>query len=299
MTQDVTESQQLELFNAPDPSLALVENEHTAKHRAEALANGLTLLSKSVRGKGCRRYRFNACGHIADIAIKSVRVGEFKCQPCHAQKLIDEAADRGLTLLSKSVGKGRVYRRYRFNACGHEDDLAINNVRRGQFKCKTCLDSKHKDEAEKRGLKILGRGQRGHLYRRYLLACGCEADIQVGGVRNGYFKCPTCGDHSCTKPSEVYLIQIDPVGKESFLKFGYAKNVKGRIARYGLPKNVTHKVLKTVSFGTGKEAREFEQTAHCVWQEDKIKPTCQMREGFSECYPLSMQETIIQAMEAI
>ena len=35
ITQDMTESQ-LELFNGPDPSLALVGNETTAKHRAEA-----------------------------------------------------------------------------------------------------------------------------------------------------------------------------------------------------------------------------------------------------------------------
>ena len=347
----MTESQQLELFNAPDPSLALVENEHTPKHRAEANSVGLTLLSKSARGANYRRYRFDACGHIAEIATASVRKNKFSCKACRDSRHRAEASSVGLTLLSKSV-KNHLYRRYRFNACGHEDDIqtgnvregkfackacldskhraeansvglnlisesaeganyrryelpcghitdiTIRNVREGQFSCKACLDSKHRAEAEDRGIQLIGKSQRGTRFRRYLLACGCETDIRIGCVRTGYFACPTCGDHSWTKPSQVYLIEIDPVDSKSFLKFGYAKNVKERIAKYGLPENAAHKVLKTVDFKTRKEACEFEQTAHHVWKDKKIEPTCSMKSGSTECYPLDWCQTIMQAMEA-
>ena len=167
---------------ATDPSLALVENEHTAKHRAEALAQGLTLLSKSVRGKDYRRYEFNACGHVEDIPPSGVRKGEFKCGECLAQRWIDEAADQGLTLLGKSA-RGSDYRLYKCLACQHEAEIQVSDVRRGSFKCSRCSQFKISEEAMYNGLCLLGKSARGSAYRSYRLPCGHECSIRPEDVR--------------------------------------------------------------------------------------------------------------------
>ena len=69
----------------------------------------------------------------------NVRRNAFACRTCQDAKLKDEASAHGLTLLG--AGEGRYYRTYRFDACGHEQEIRTSDVRIGNFTCRTCNES--------------------------------------------------------------------------------------------------------------------------------------------------------------
>ena len=65
-----------------------------------------------------------------------------------------EAADRGLILLNIDQPKNK-YRVYRFIDCKHTQEISLQEVRRGKFKCRTCFLNKIKKEAKERNLTLL------------------------------------------------------------------------------------------------------------------------------------------------
>ena len=57
------------------------------------------------------------------------------------------------------VGRNRKNRTYRFDICGHEQEIATNCVRSDQIICNQCLQDKHNEEAKAVGLTLIGRGR--------------------------------------------------------------------------------------------------------------------------------------------
>ena len=65
---------------------------------------------------------------------------------------IEEAKATGLKLLG--AGRNAFYRTYRFDMCGHEQEIRVDKVRQGKdFKCNQCLADKLNEEA------VLSRNQ--------------------------------------------------------------------------------------------------------------------------------------------
>jgi hypothetical protein len=110
----------------------------TKKHIKEAKAVGLTLLGEG-RNKYYRTYCFNQCGHEQEIVTSHVRIKNFRCAQCLQDRRNEEAKAVGLTLL----GEGRSYRSrtYRFNECGHEQEIDTGAVRSNYFTCNTCKET--------------------------------------------------------------------------------------------------------------------------------------------------------------
>lgn len=90
-------------------------------------------------GKGIRLYRFNACGHEHELQLGKVRKNSFGCGQCVQAKLNREAEAVDLTLLGP--GKNARYRLYRFNACGHEQEILTGGVRLDNFVCNQCEET--------------------------------------------------------------------------------------------------------------------------------------------------------------
>ena len=59
------------------------------------------------------------------------------------KKHITEAKAQGCKMLG--AGKNAQYRTYKL-PCGHEQEITIDGVRKGLFKCATCLEEKLKAE---------------------------------------------------------------------------------------------------------------------------------------------------------
>jgi hypothetical protein len=77
------------------------------------------------------------CGHEQEINVARVRDGVFSCQTCTPEKQSVEAKMQGCELLGP--GRDKDYRIYRLT-CDHEQDVAVVNMRNGNFSCQICED---------------------------------------------------------------------------------------------------------------------------------------------------------------
>jgi len=262
--------------------------------RDEAEAHDCQLLGAG-RNRNLRTYLL-PCGHEQQVRPGHILTDSFRCQICLENKFNLEAEAQRCELL----GPGRTcqYRTYRL-PCGHERQLTTAMIRKGSFRCRTCLDNKLKAEAEARGCELLGAGSNKD-YRTYLLGCGHEQEMQVVVMRAGTFRCQICEDYWITQPSQAYLLHIK-AGADEWLKLGYAKDVDFRTTRYGLPSEAEVSVLATRPFDTGKEAREFEGALHKRYRRKRLRAkdmTVFHSSGATECYPLTMVDKLMSEMKA-
>ena len=173
------------------------DSEATSKHIAEAEAQGCKLLGPG-RDRHRRLYQLE-CGHEKEAPLKSMRIGEFRCQTCFDKRLTAEAEAQGCKLLG--AGRSKHYRLYQLD-CGHEQEVRISSMRVGSPRCQPCVENKHIVEAEAQGCKLLGAGSRSG-YRTYQLPCGHEREVQSSAMRRGEFRCQTCLDKRLIDEAEA------------------------------------------------------------------------------------------------
>ena len=213
------------------------------------------------------------------------------------KKHIKEAEAVDLTLIG--AGKNARYRTYRFNKCNHEQEFYMNNVHNNKFRCEQCQLDKIQDEAKARGLTLIGAGKNARYRTYHFNACGHEQEIQTGMVRRNSFICNTCEETSRDLPSKVYLLEIT-VDSFTWLKLGYAKTIRTRISKYGLPQSKIAKRLKAVDFDKGRKAHLYEQSLHKKYIRKRL-PLKKMKEfhtvsGFKECYPMKMKNKLLREL---
>ena len=256
------------------------------KHVAEAAERGAEILGAG-RNANYRLYKLN-CGHKQEVALQNMRVDRFHCKTCFENNLDAEAAERGAEIIG--AGRNAKYRLYKLD-CGHKQEFQLIHMRTDNFRCKNCFELKYDAEAAEWGAEIIGAG-RNSSYRTYRLECGHEQEFHIGNMRNGAFICHTCEDTSRTLPSYVYLLHIINDENE-FLKLGYAKNIDLRISQYRLPSLAKVNHVTALHFDTGSEAHEFENALHNYFKSEKLserkaKSYGMTRNGYTECYPISM-----------
>ena len=202
--------------------------------RKKANSVGLELL---VPGKttSYRLYKCKKCDHKQEIQPCMINRGDFKCQNCHDQNLIKEAKSVGLELLGP--GKNAHYRLYKFEECGHEQEIQTTQIRNGKSKCKECFDEKLMKEAKSVGLELLGSGKNAN-YRLYRFEeCGHEQEIQPSRVRVGRFKCQNCHDQKLIKEAKSVGLELLGPGKSSsyrlykFKECGHEQEITPRHVR--------------------------------------------------------------------
>lgn len=161
---------------------------HNSQIKEEAKLLDLTFVSKGKRS-GYNIYRFNKCGHMKELSTVAIRNKQIECKECIDEKNKKEAEFNNLTIIDDS--KDKKYKIYKFNECGHIQELRISAVRNGVFECKTCLNKKLRDEAKKVGIELLDNIERGG-YGLYRLKCGHVQEVSFASVRNNTFACKTC-----------------------------------------------------------------------------------------------------------
>jgi len=137
----------------------------------------------------------NCDNRITIPANQSFSPQELRCKACFQAKLKKEAETAGLTLLNKDA-KNSQYRFYRFNDCGHEQELVTRNVRRlWGLNCRQCIDVLVKKEAEAAGLTLVRymteNDTESHQYGLYRYkSCGHSSQITRDQIRRG--RVPPC-----------------------------------------------------------------------------------------------------------
>ncbi len=122
------------------------------KLKEEARLVGLEIVGL-VDDMGYRKYRFTKCGHEQDIPTQKVRENVFRCRQCLENTHKSEAEANGLILIGDSSNKDS--RKYRFKSCGHEQDIVLSIVRKGEARCKICNVSPWSDPSYLYILKIV------------------------------------------------------------------------------------------------------------------------------------------------
>ncbi|MDG2296922.1 MAG: hypothetical protein P8L75_01900 [Gammaproteobacteria bacterium] len=184
----------------------------TKKHIKEAEAVGLTLIGEG-KNANYRAYRFNDCKHEQEIVIAHVRIKSFRCKTCIEENFKDEATTKGLVLISR--GKDYRYRIYRFNDCGHEQEIATINVHRHSFQCKKCIETNEEEEAKNVDLTLISRGKNKN-YRIYRFnECGHEQELQPSSVRKNSIRCAKCLKKKFENEAKAVNLTIIGSGKSS------------------------------------------------------------------------------------
>ncbi len=160
---------------------------------------------------------------------------------------------------------------------------------------------KHIKEAKAVGLTLIGVGSSRHHRTYQFLECGHSQEIALAHVRDERFICNTCEETSLDHPSNVYLLKIK-TAELTWLKVGYAKNVVSRVRGYTLVKEASYRTIKTIKFTQGRDARDFENMVHNKYRKKKLlrqrMRKYHLREGYNECYPMRMLDTLMQELEA-
>ena len=103
-----------------------------------AAEHGLTVVGLG-RDANYRSFRFDACGHVRELSPIAVRRGVSFCRECFDASLEQQASAAGVEILGP--GTRPKYRKYRFLACGHQQEMQAVHVRLEGFHCQTCNDS--------------------------------------------------------------------------------------------------------------------------------------------------------------
>ena len=256
-----------------------------------------------------RMYRREACGHVLKLRVLMLgkrvegQTGGNSCYECYELKLKEDAEKIQMTYLGEPLVKSGVFRRYKFNSCGHVRDVNAACVARGKVQCSDCIVDKFKEEARVVGLIYNGAASTDKgIKRNYILECGHTKDIRLDHVRNGSWSCDVCGNTHYTKPSSIYLFKIKTKDFQ-WLKLGYSKDVEFRSVNYGLPKDAIVENLFEIKLPTGLEALHIEKSIHRIFKKQRLCSKF-MRQyhkynGFSECYSICTEKDLLNELSKV
>lgn len=216
-----------------------------SRWRAAAKAAGLVWLGRDPDHRHYCRYLLT-CGHQAlrqFAYIDRVARGEvdIRCGVCLAEREAAEAAEHGWTRLGPDPNGNPGYRLYRHQTCGHEQRIAVANVRWGQCDCAGCgqswtakssyiylLDIRH--PASGRHVLKLGYSSRPTKRHRHQLGLPRDAAVEVLRVvamPTGHQAC------ACEKAAHAALRREYPDAVVPHPEYADILNVTSEIYRPG------------------------------------------------------------------
>jgi hypothetical protein len=234
---------------------------------AAAAAKGFDLIAR-VQDRLHVALRCHTCGGVHASRYFVVMTAQPLCPHCIERRWQETAAAAKLEWLGRDLSD-RGYGLYKL-ACGHQVRRQfgfIERVARGEVaaRCYKCLRLRENDEAMRFGWTLCGDDPKGNTsYRVYRHHCGHEQRIAAGNMRWGQCDCARCGKTWTSKPSFIYLFDIQHAKTERhYLKMGYSAHPVKRLRhQLGLPKDAAVEILRVIAMPTGHEACVLETAAH-------------------------------------
>ena len=242
-----------------------------ARWRETAIAAGLTWLGRDPEHRHYARYGL-PCGHTARrqfsfvdrIAAGAVSV---RCETCLTHREAAEAARFGWTRLGRDPQGNASYRLYRHH-CGHEQRIAVANMRWGQCDCASCgeswaakpsyiylLDIRHSG-TKRHYLKL---GYSSHPVKRHRHQLGLPKDAEVEVLR---VVAMTTGHDACAmeKAAHARLKRTHPEALVPAREYADLMNVVSEIYH---PKSLSilHETLNQIEADIGDGARALSPDA--------------------------------------
>lgn len=244
------------------------------------------------RTNGTKQVVVRSCGHVFDTHHAHKRTKEIsKCFKCFQESLQDLADKNGYKVLDFSGGS---WKSVQIKSCGHIRSVHLSQIEKGNIVCRICKDIAHSNIVAEAGLELLS--QEPDRYNLYKLPCGCTKTIRKDHAEDGSWLCENCSDSHYTKPSNLYLLQIETKGF-TWLKLGFAKNVRLRISNYGLPLDAKVITLVEIPFESGRDAITVEKALHKKYKslrlDSKLMGNYHTFNGHTECYPLRLKDDLL------
>lgn len=253
------------------------------KCKTEALNNGWVW---SFQEDGnYSRYTHIACGQQSVLQHVHMRAGVCNCKPCKIQTWKQECKDEGFEWLSQ---KDKSYSVYKCVECGVDRILAMSAFRTGNVKCLNCYETRLKLAAEDFNWTFIERTTEGRSVFRHF--CGYEQEVKHRAIRYKTARCLGCEDSWLLTPCKIYLVIIS-TKDTAFVKLGMSSSPEDRYYNYGIKDLLEIKTVLTKDFQTGAICAKVEKGLHNKYKHLRLAPEtmkCLMKNGFTECYPLSM-----------
>ena len=261
---------------------------------------GLTFLTRINTKEDTGIYSCNTCGNALILQHANVNLStedKYRCSYCYNIKLKSTLDSMGLKLLSASKNDLPEF----LLPCGH-----TKRMHKGALSvwCKECQDVRLSSEALGSGIEYLKDIKPTKVDNKvYKLSCGCIKNLSPQRVKDGAFECKVHDKRiiDFSRNGYVYLIKLKLENTE-VLKVGFTLDVSGkgcRYHRYGLPRDSVE-VIKELMFVDGNIAYDTERTIHKKYKDSRLNPTelrKLMKNGFTECYPVSMVELLLKELE--
>ena len=158
------------------------------KHINEAQSAGLKLVSRAPNAPNSMIYECPDCNENILIRVETVRkLAEQKgskgydCPICKESNYHEQAKIVDLTVIGSAQNTHNLL--YRFDDCGHEQEISKQAVRNNEFKCQTCYQQQLEAEANKRHLTVIGKGSSGNYYLYENISCGHRYELVSSHVR--------------------------------------------------------------------------------------------------------------------
>lgn len=278
--------------------------------KTEAEQSSMTFISKFngddtiPRSRWCDYavYKHNDCGHEEVLLRGNVARRKTKyCKTCADEMHKDVAKNLGMTFVkfSRPAKGGTLYIDVTL-PCGHYKSIQTGNLQAGNWKCQECWKEDLTSFCNSIDITIIAKQDGANYLCR--LPCGCTAVRHLSNIKTGGWLCHQCGDNHYTRESYIYLIKYK-TDNMSWLKLGYSGNLENRFSSYGVDSDVDCDLLKLVTFTTGHQALLCEKRLHSEFKDQRLDPIL-MKDyhkvsGFTECYPITLQEGIIKRMEML
>lgn len=248
-----------------------------------------------------RAVRFNACGHEKDISYSnSLRENSTgpacgQCQDIVKQSLFDK---HNYQVIEKITRDKYLVKK----PCGHISHAYIINMKTSDnILCSLCNQDRHLEYCEKLGVEYLERVNAVEATYKFK-CCGATKKLHKVAVERGNCLCPSCGSGWMTKPSKIYLFQLETNEGFNFLKFGYGKDLENRVREYRLKDCKFKSLIYSVDLPSGQIAMKEELRIHSelgAALDSNVMRKYLTRGGYSECYHPSQLDTILGKMKDV
>lgn len=277
------------------------------KLEQRCLVKGLTYTGLQIGSK--YRCIINACGHTSDYYLANLEKTDesAKCIICYDQEYFKRLANNGIEMLEYTSTTENITKnhkkvgRFKFVKCGHEFNAIRHHVGADKTKCQDCYKKEVSDLLNSNGYTFVKKTTPVKSIYKFN-SCGHSREFFDSAALRGNAICRECNVSTYDKPSYIYLLEIE-TDSWSFVKLGYGKDIKNRVREYRLVKECKVTVIKTVYFETGMSALLVEKSLHKKYANQRLNPDdiCVYfnRQGFSECYPKAMQDTLLKELEEL
>jgi hypothetical protein len=273
-----------------------------------AIAKGFQLVGRGQKSSDLQ-LRCDTCKQHLQVR-RSVLINNAPlCSHCIWIRRFDDALATGATIVTPVQGNHKLANLTL--ACGHDAQRQYGRLAKAaqgghELSCETCREARYTAQAEESGWSLIGPAACNKTgYRHYQHHCGHSQDFAIVNVDNRQLDCAGCGETWASKPSKIYLFEID-LADRTVLKLGYSSDPVRRL-RYQLGKAAreTGKIHRVIDMESGHTALLAEKQAHLFLHrthpnlvvasidfKGQIKTT-------SEIYEMGAKDIILALMEGI